>query len=314
MRWVLCGKNDAAAHALAFLVEKGDDVLAIATHGDDGHDGWQRSFRAEAARLGVPCERPRRINDAASIERLAAQRADALLSIQYDQILRDSLFQGVGCPCLNLHFALLPRHRGVAPIAWAVLAGDAEAGVTLHHMVEDIDAGDVIAQKSTAIRPDDTARDVYDRVSRAAVELFEDCYPFGAELLATRLQQDARVASYHRAGDFDFSRRTVDWTRDASSLHAWLRALIFPPLQRPETALGGRRLAIDGVAGSLLGPAGAPPGTVIGRPADGVDVAAGDRALRITRLIDLERPDSGEVAGQIAVGDRFDVGAGGGVA
>ena len=263
MRWVLCGKNDAAVHALAFLVGTGDDVLAVATHGDDGRDGWQCSFRAEAERLGVPCERPRRINDGASIERLAAHRADALLSIQYDQILRDPLFRGIGCPCLNLHFALLPRHRGVAPIAWAVLAGDAEAGVTLHHMVEDIDAGDVVAQRSTPIRSDDTARDVYDRVSRAAVELFTACYPFGAELLATRLQQDPRKASYHRSGDFDFSQRTVDWTRDAASLHAWLRALIFPPLQRPETALDGRRLAIDGVAGFLLGPAGAPPGTAV---------------------------------------------------
>ena len=307
MRWILCGKNDAAAHALAFLVGQGDDVIAVATRGDDGRDGWQRSFRAEAERLGVPCERPHRINDGAGIERLAAHRADALLSIQYDQILRGRLFRAVGCPCLNFHFALLPRHRGVAPIAWALLAGDAEAGVTLHHMIEDIDAGDVIAQRSAAIRPDDTARDVYDRVSRAAIELFEASYPFSAELLATRLRQDAREASYHRAGDFDFSQRTVDWSRDAASLHAWLRALIFPPLQRPETALDGRRLAIDAVAGSLLGPAGAPPGTVIGRPVGGIDVAAGDRGLRVTRLIDLERPDTAadEIAAQIAVGDRF---------
>ena len=121
MRWILCGKNDAGTEALEFLVRKGDEVWAIGNRGDRGEDGWQRSFRAAAERLGVPFARPRKINAPSFVKRLAAYRADALLSIQYDQILRDPLFDAIGCPCLNLHFALLPRHRGVAPIAWAVL-------------------------------------------------------------------------------------------------------------------------------------------------------------------------------------------------
>jgi methionyl-tRNA formyltransferase len=110
MRLILCGKNNAAIECLDFLIERGDEVWAVGVAGDDGKDGWQRSLRAAAERKGVRFEQPRRINDPAFVQRLAEFRADALVSIQYDQILRDVLFDHVGCPCLNLHFALLPRH------------------------------------------------------------------------------------------------------------------------------------------------------------------------------------------------------------
>ena len=128
-----------------------DEVWVIGTFGDDGIDGWQRSLVAAADRLGIRCSQPKRINDPVAIAELAAFQADALLSIQYDQILRGALFQQIGCRCLNFHFALLPRHRGVSPIAFAVLEGDAEAGVTLHEMVEQIDAGQVIQQRAVPI-------------------------------------------------------------------------------------------------------------------------------------------------------------------
>ncbi len=307
MRWVLCGKNRAAVRALEFLAERGEEVWAVGAVSDAGVDGWQPSFRAAAARLAVPFDQPSRINESGFVERLAAFGATALISLQYDQILRDRLFRAVGCPCLNFHFALLPRHRGVAPIAWAILCGDREAGVTLHHMVEDIDAGDVIAQRALAIGPGDTARELYDRVADAAVALFEQCYPFPPALLETRLVQDPRVASYHRGDDLDFSKRRVDWNRPGRELHAWLRAMIFPPLQCPEARLGGRRLAIERV-GELLGDAvSAPPGTVVARFGAEIDVATADRSIRIRALRDAEpRAAAGDALASIAVGDRLD--------
>jgi methionyl-tRNA formyltransferase len=307
MKWILCGKNDAAVACLELLVERGDDVWAIGIAGDGGTDGWQRSFRSAARRLGVRFEQPARINDDDVVRRLAAFGARALISIQYDQILRGNLFRGVGCPCLNLHFSLLPRNRGVAPIAWAVLLGDRETGVTLHHMVEDIDAGDVIAQRAVPIDAEDTARDVYDAVSDAAVALFRQSYPFPPALLATRLPQDAASAAYHRAGDFDFSRRRVDWSRPAAELQRWLRAMIFPPLQHPETTAAGRLLVITRVAGSPGPAASAPPGTVVGGSSDGLEVATADGTVRIRAMQDPAAPDrtSADVMQAIAVGDRL---------
>jgi methionyl-tRNA formyltransferase len=300
MRVVLCGKNTAATECLEHLVERGDEVWALGVAGDDGADGWQRSFRRRAEALGVRFEQPRRINAPETIERLAAFAPDVLVSIQYDQILKGPLFRTIGCACLNLHFALLPRHRGVAPIAWAVMQGDAEAGVTLHHMVEDIDAGDVVAQRRVPIAPDDGARQVYEKVSAATVALFRESHPFPASLLGRRLPQDASVASYHRAGDFDFSRRAVDWTRPAAELQRWLRAMIFPPMQHPETTLGGRRLEIRRVGG-VLGPvADVAPGTVVSAGADGIVVAAADGSVVVQEMVAADGAPA-----RVAAGERF---------
>ncbi len=290
MRVVLCGKNAAAVRALEILVERGDEVLVVAVHGDDGSDGWQPSLAAAADRLGSPRVSPRRVNTPEAVAQIAGFRPDRLVSIQYDQILRREFFAAIGCPCLNLHFALLPRHRGVAPIAWALLEGDTEAGVTLHHMVVDIDGGDVIAQRAIRVGPEDTAREVYDRVSDAAAQLFAASHPFPDALLSQRRVQDARSACYHRQGDLDFSRRRVSWNRPAEQLQRWLRAMIFPPMQRPEFAVGDRRVEVVRVSGALGAPTSAPPGTVVAAGDQGLEVAAGDRTLWLCELADPAEP------------------------
>jgi methionyl-tRNA formyltransferase len=307
VKWILCGKNTAGAECLEHLLARGDEVWAIAPHGDDGKDGWQRSFAGAARQLGVPLDQPRRINAPDFVKRLADYGARALVSVQYDQILHGNLFREIGCPCLNLHFALLPRHRGVAPIAWAILTGDAEAGVTLHHMVEEIDAGDLIARRAVPIRADETARELYESVSGACVELFRESYPFPPELLVRRLVQDGSLASYHRKGDFDFSQRGIEWGRPAPELQRWIRALIFPPMQYPETTLGGRTLRVTRVAGEVGRTLSAAPGSVIARAGDAIDVAASGGSVRIAGLLDPADPDasSGELLASIPIGARF---------
>jgi methionyl-tRNA formyltransferase len=301
VRWILCGKNTAATECLEHMVARGDEVWVLPVAGDEGRDGWQRSLRRRAEALEVRVTQPRRINAPEVVTELAAWRADGLVSIQYDQILKGPLFRTIGCPCLNLHFALLPRHRGVAPIAWALLEGDTEAGVTLHHMVEDIDAGDVIAQRAVSIDAEDTAREVYEKVSRATVALFRESHPFPPELLRRRLPQDGGRACYHRNGDFDFSRRAIAWGRPAAELQRWIRALIFPPMQYPETTLGGRRWHVTRVGGAVGPPAGAPAGTVVDRADDGFVVAAGEGTLVLRSLV----PADGAEGPRVAVGDRF---------
>jgi len=307
MRWILCGKNDAAVRALEGLVARGDEVYALGVRSDSGRDGWQRSLRGAAERLGVRFEQPARIDDPALGERLAAFSARALVSIQYDQILRGALLRGIGCACLNLHFSLLPRHRGASPIAWAILSGDREAGATLHHMAERIDAGDAIAQRAVAIGPETTARELYARVSTAASELFEACYPFGDALLAARQPQPESLATYRRSGELDFSDPRADFARPASELQRWLRAMIFPPFQLPETRANGRRIAIRRVGGRLGDARGAEPGRVLASGAGGLEVAAAGGSLRLLELADPERPrtPSDALAREIAVGSRL---------
>jgi len=307
VKWILCGKNDAAIAALEFLVEQGDEVLVVGVHGDDGRDGWQRSLRKAAERTGVRFEQPRRIHAPDVLERLAGFGARALISIQYDQILHAPLFQALDGPCLNLHFSLLPKHRGVSPIAWAILAGDREAGVTLHHMVEAIDAGDLIAQQRVRIGAEDTARELYDATSRAAAELFRCSYPFPDSLLLTRLPQDPAAASYHRAGEIDFSQRKVDWNRPADELQRWLRAMIFPPHQHPEIRCAGRSLEVTRVGGALAPAATAPPGSVVEISPRGARIACADGTLWIHGLADPARPELAPqtLVASLRIGERL---------
>jgi methionyl-tRNA formyltransferase len=307
VRVLLAGKNDSAALALEFLRERGDEVLVVGIRGDSGTDGWQRSLVAAARALGVACEQPPRINEPATIARLRAWRPDLLVSIQYDQILKEPFFRGIGCPCLNLHFALLPRNRGVAPIAWAIVEGDRETGATLHHMQVDIDAGDVVAQRAVPIAATDTGRVLYDKVSHAADELFRESYPFGPGLLGRRIPQDPRIATYHRNGDFDFSRRDVDWTMEAARLQRWLRALVFPPFQFPLFMLGGRKLAITAVAGEV-GATRAAPGSVLAADASALEIAAKGGSVRIRGCAEPDgRPvPLAEIAARARVGSPLE--------
>jgi methionyl-tRNA formyltransferase len=236
---------------------------------------------------------PRRINDAAVVAELAGFGARALISMQYEQILRANLFADIRCPCLNLHFALLPRHRGVAPISWALIEGDALAGVTLHHMVVGIDAGDVIAQRSVPIGAETTARELYFAISDAAVALFRESYPFPDELLARSLAQDDAKACYHKQGDLDFEQREIAWKRPADELHRWIRSLIFPPLQLPETRLAGRIVQVGRIVGPTTPASGAAPGQVVALEAGVARVAAGGGCIGIA---DLRFGDDGEDA------------------
>ena len=310
MKVVLAGKNDAAVEALDYLLERGDEVLIVGVQGDDRQDGWQRSLCKFAESKGVPVEQPRRINAPEFITRLAEFGADVLVSIQYDQILRDPLFEGVPHPCLNLHFSLLPRNRGVAPIAWAILNGDAETGVTLHHMIEGIDAGDVIEQKPVVIGKETTARELYDRLTEAAIELFREAHPFDADFLARRITQDESMASYHRGGDFDFSKRSPDWSQSAPQLQQWFRSMIFPPFQYPELTHPSGTYAVRKVGGKLGRDHGAAAGTLLGLEPDAgtVEIAVPGGSLQLRHLARIEAAGhfSEVPAGALRVGDRFE--------
>ena len=215
---------------------------------------------------------------------LVAFEPQALISIQYNQILKPSLFDALACPCLNLHFALLPRHRGVSPIAWSIFEGDEVGGVTLHHMIPNIDAGDVIAQRSVPVPADMTARQLYDALTQAARSLFAESYPFPRELLQKRLTQVESNACYHRAGDFDFSAREIDWDRQAQELHRWIRAMIFPPLQCPEFRHEGRRVRVHRIATKIGDTQGAAPGRVVREDAAQIEVAAVGGSIRIVEF------------------------------
>lgn len=245
---VVIGKNRLAVDCLDAVLAAGDEVLlAVADAGDEGRDGWQPSFRGAAEARRLPVVAPADVNAPEFVAEVDALRADFLLSFQAAQILRSPLIATARVATLNLHFGPLPRYRGVAPIAWAMINGEAATGVTMHHINPGVDSGELIQSRHVPIEDTDTGRTLYDKCTAAAVGLFGDMWPqLRQGTIHGTPQADADVLYYNRHS-IDFSRREVSWRADARTIFNWVRAFIFPPFQYPLVRLNGAELEIGSV-------------------------------------------------------------------
>lgn len=127
-----------------------------------------------ATEQGLPLFEPASINTSESIETLKGLSADLFFVCDYGQILSSDCLSAARLGGINLHGSLLPRHRGAAPVQWALLSGDAVAGVTVIHMTPRLDAGPALAVESLAILPDETAEGLEPRLSAIGVKATED--------------------------------------------------------------------------------------------------------------------------------------------
>ena len=151
-RVVVLGKNRLAVECLPIIQSSGDQiVLAMPEPGDDGQAGWQPSFRASASAAGIPILQPDDLNAQEVIDAVSATNPDFLLSFQAGQILRRALLSVPILGAWNVHFGSLPRYRGVAPIAWAIINGERATGVTLHRIDPGVDSGAILATAEVPI-------------------------------------------------------------------------------------------------------------------------------------------------------------------
>ncbi len=127
--------------------------------------------KAEALRVGLPVFQPQKLSLPGEFEKLQALAPDLILVVAYGQILKKNVLELPRLGCVNVHSSLLPRWRGAAPIQWAILGGDAKTGVTTMHLVEALDAGDILLQESTPISEKDTAGTVHDRLAQMGADL-----------------------------------------------------------------------------------------------------------------------------------------------
>jgi methionyl-tRNA formyltransferase len=273
------------------VLEAGDEVAAVVVdRDDDGTDGWQPSLRRAASAAGLQVMQPGNVNDPAVVDELAAASPHFLLSFQAAPILRMPLISIATVASLNLHYGLLPRYRGVAPIAWAVLNGEGETGVTLHHIDDGIDSGPIVASDRVAIGPSDTAREVYDRCLEAGVRLFSAQWPVLRELnMVPGTAQDSASALYYNRHALDFRSRRIRWEADAQSLANWMRAFIFPPFQYPELMAGGRAYGVAAFDWDRL-PHSGRPGQVLAVNERGLVVAVPGGRIIVKKLFDGREP------------------------
>jgi methionyl-tRNA formyltransferase len=236
-RAVVFAYHNVGVRCLKVLLARGIQVPLVVTHEDDpGEAQWFGSVAATAREYGIATIMPEDPNVADVIARIAAQKPDFLFSFYYRRMLGEALLALPPRGALNMHGSLLPKFRGRAPVNWAVLAGERETGTTLHYMTVKPDGGDIVAQIAVPILPDDTAREVFDKVTVAAEMTLDRVLPALVAGNAPRTPQDLSRGSYN--GGRRPEDGVIDWSRDATSIHNLVRA-VAPPYPGAFTVVNG---------------------------------------------------------------------------
>ncbi len=213
-RAVVFAYHDVGARCLRVLHAHGIDVPLVVTHADDPDETqWFERVADVADDLALPWIAPVDVNASESVNRIATLAPDFLFSFYCRQMLKAPLLALAPRGALNMHGSLLPKYRGRAPVNWAVLHGERRTGATLHYMADKPDAGDIVAQQAVPILPDDTAREVFDKVTVAAEICLDAVLPALIAGTAPRYPNDIAHGSY-------FGRRTpadgrIDWQKSA---------------------------------------------------------------------------------------------------
>ncbi len=234
--------HNVGVRCLSVLLAEGVDVARVVTHPDAaGENIWFASVADLAERLGLPVSMVDDPNDPGFVQELAGLDADFLFSFYYRRMLGSALLALPRRGALNLHGSLLPQYRGRVPVNWAVLRGENRTGATLHYMVDKPDAGDIVDSQAVPILPNDTAAEVFGKVTVAAEMVLARSLAGLLDGSAPRRPQDLSQGSYFGGRKPEDGR--IDWRQDAQSIHNLVRA-VAPPFPGAFCDLGGGRLRV----------------------------------------------------------------------
>src|SRR5258705_815407 len=284
MKLGFLGSADFAVPALGALVAAGHDVIAVYTRAPKPAGRGQQERRTpvheRALALGLPVRTPQNLKSEDEAQAFRALDLDAAVVVAYGHILPKSFLDAPVLGCINIHGSLLPRWRGAAPIHRAILAGDAETGVTTMRMDEGLDTGAMLLPERTPISAADTVETVHDRLAELGARLIVSTLDgLLAKTLDAVPQSEAGVTYAHKLGK---EEGALDWRRPAAELERKVRA--FHPWPGTWFEANGERIKVL-AAGLTL--ASAAPGTV-SLTRDGFPVVAcGVGGLR---LLKLQRP------------------------
>ena len=307
MNIIFAGTPQFAANALAALIKR-HNVVAVLTQPDRpsgrGMHLTASPVKQLAMQHALPVLQPTTLKNAEIQQTIAGLDADVMVVAAYGLILPKAVLQLPRHGCLNIHASLLPRWRGAAPIQRAILAGDAESGITIMQMDEGLDTGEILLKKVCRIEPTETSQSLHDKLAELGAQAVIEALQ-AMELGKLRPeQQDTSQATY--AAKLTKAEAQLDWTQDAKQLERAVRGYFpFPTAYAPfeGTQIKILRASLDS------GAEAAAAGTVVAVDKDRIRVACGKGVLGLEIL---QKPGGKALpvaqfvqSFPVKVGDRF---------
>lgn len=295
MRIVFMGTPDFAVPSLEALIAAGHEVCGVFSQPDKPVGRHQNKLKPTpvkecALAHHIPVFQPAGLRDGEALAQMKELAPELIVVAAYGRLLPDEILALPPKGCINVHSSLLPKYRGSAPIHWAVVNGDKETGVTIMDVVKELDGGDILAQVTTPIDPDELVETVHDRLAALGGELLVKTVAQIEDGTVRRIPQDPAQVTY--APMLSRALSPIDWTMDARAIHNKIRGLNPWPATSTDVISGDTvklyRSAVLEQNTSVR------PGTIVAAGKEGIDIACGDG--KVLRVLELQAPGSRRMA------------------
>lgn len=279
MRLLFMGTPEFAVPCLARLIADGYEIAGVFTQPDKpkgrGHKLAPPPVKELALQHNLPVYQPEKLRDGQALEIFRSLKPDLAVVVAYGRILPKELLEVPALGCVNVHGSLLPKYRGAAPIQWSVLNGDAVGGITTMYMAEGLDSGDMILQEETPIGENETAGELYERLSQIGASLLSETVKQILSGNAPRIPQEESQATL--APMLEKPMGQLDFSKPAFAVHKWICGM--NPWPAAFTSLDGMTVK---VYRSRIAQGEGEPGTVL--PGKGLTVACGQGAVELLEI------------------------------
>jgi methionyl-tRNA formyltransferase len=276
LRLAFMGTPDFAVPALKALAARGHEIVCVYSQpprpAGRGQKEQKSPVHLAAEEMGIPVRTPARLKNAEDQQAFADLKLDAAVVAAYGLILPLAVLEAPRLGCINIHGSLLPRWRGAAPLQRAMLAGDADTGITIMQMAAGLDTGDMWLKKTVPITTKTTASSLHDALSALGAEMIGEALEGIASGTLRRTPQPEEGVTY--AAKLERGEGKIDWNEEAAAIERKTRALN----PRPGVYFEARGERIKILSAELVMDKKGEPGTLL---ADDFTVACGEDALRL---------------------------------
>lgn len=282
---VFMGTPEFSVPILDALIQEEDyEVIGVVTQ-PDRKVGRKKVMtpppvKKKAREHSIPVFQPEKLSGSEELEQVLALGPDIIVTAAYGQYVPTKMLKAPKFKSVNVHASLLPKYRGAAPIHYALINGDKETGVTIMYMEKEMDAGDIISQRSLTIEPEDTVGTLFEKLSLVGRDLLLDTLPDIFSGTHTPIKQDPSEVTFSPMISRDEEK--IDWTKRAETIAYKVRGM--NPFPGAYTLLNGQRFKIW-LAEAVDRSSKEAPGTIVRLTKDDMQVQCGEQTVLALKVV-----------------------------